>query len=162
MTALGRQRGFTLIEAMVGLVILTVVMTALGGTFLVGYTALSREAAAIGADTAVTSATLGLSRDLTSSVATSALPVTLSPGSGSLSFQYGSPTVTATYTIDPNRNLLRTAGAAVSVVARGVQQVDVSVSGCVKTITILPSAPGAAARTLTISQRVGAVGTGCF
>jgi prepilin-type N-terminal cleavage/methylation domain-containing protein len=162
MTGRYRQAGFTLVEAMVGLVILSIIMVALGGTFLVGYTTISREASAIAADTAVTSASFVLSRDMTSSIKTSSLPATISPGSGSLNFQYGSPSVSATYTIDANLNLLRTTGGAASVVARGVQQMTVSAAGCVTTITILPSANGAAAQTLTMSQRVGAAGTGCF
>ena len=53
------QRGFTLVEAMVGVAIFTVLTLAMAGTFLVGYRAISNEARVIAADTAVRSAYLG-------------------------------------------------------------------------------------------------------
>ena len=61
-----RQRGFTLVEMMVGLAILSIVTLAMAGTFLVASRAVSNEARAIAADEADSAASLWLTRDLNS------------------------------------------------------------------------------------------------
>jgi len=159
------QGGFTIIEALVGLAIISVIALALGSTFLVGYTTLSKEALQVGAGTAAANASLALTRDLTSSGITSGLGVTITAGSGSLSLTYGSPATNVTYTIDSNNNLIRTLSGASSgsfVAARGVQQLIVSAGtpACYVNVSVLPSAAGATAQSLTVSRRIGA--TGCF
>ena len=65
-----RQLGFTVVEAMVGVTILTVLTLAMAGTFLVGYRAINNEARVIAADSAVSNASLWLTRDLQSETAT--------------------------------------------------------------------------------------------
>ncbi len=64
-----RQRGFTLVEMMVGLAILSIVTIAMAGTFLVASRAVSNEARAIAAHEAVSGASLWLTRDLNSAAA---------------------------------------------------------------------------------------------
>src|SRR5260370_26226797 len=65
----GAQRGFTLVEMMVGLAILSIVTIAMAGTFLVASRAVSNEARAIAPDEAVSGASLWLTRDLNSATA---------------------------------------------------------------------------------------------
>ncbi len=160
-----RQAGFTVVEAMVSLAVLSIMAVALGGTFLVAFTSLSREASQIAAGTAVSAASLALTRDLSSSTVTSALPDTLTVGSGTLVLTAGPPgaTTTATYTIDANSNLVRTLSGAASgsfTAARGVKTLTVSsgIPACQLTVSLLPSATGATAQALTVSQRT----QGCF
>jgi prepilin-type N-terminal cleavage/methylation domain-containing protein len=157
---LRQQAGFTLVEAIVGMLILSLVAVALAGTFMVGYSVISQEARQIAAAQAVSSASLTLLRDMTS--ATSISTGTISPGAGSLSFTYGAPGTTAFYTVDAGNNLIRTVGGAARVAARGIQSVSVAAGApaCYYTITLQPSAAGSAARTLNLSQRIGT--QGCF
>jgi prepilin-type N-terminal cleavage/methylation domain-containing protein len=148
-----RQSGFTLIEMLMSLAILTVVTIAMGGTFLVGYTAISREARAIAADTAISDASLSLTRDLQTAAA---VPTgSISSGVGSLALTYGSPAVAVTYTIDAGRNLIRNVGGKAFVAGRGMTSVTVALAGCYATVTLQPSATGAAAQTLTVGNRPG-------
>lgn len=159
------QMGFTVVEVMVALVVLSLVGLALGATFLVGYTAISYETRQIAADSAVSNASLTLLRDLSSATVNSILPDTISTGAGSLVLTYGTPpaSTTVTYTIDANNNLLRTLSGFVSgsfVAARGVNTLTVATGtpACELTVSLLPSAAGATVQTLTVSQRT----LGCF
>jgi prepilin-type N-terminal cleavage/methylation domain-containing protein len=155
-----RQSGFTLVEVMVGLVIMTIVSIALAGGFLVGYRTISTEANQISADQAVSSASLPMLRDFTS--ATSITTGTITPGVGTLTVTYGNPVSTAVYRITAANSLIRTVGAVSTVAARGMQRVVVAAPAppCYYTLTLTPSAPGAAAVTLNFSTRVGP--QGCF
>lgn len=155
-----RQAGFTLVEMMVGLVIMTVVALALVGATLVGYRTITVEARTIAANQTVSNASLALVRDLSS--ATTIATGTISPGAGTLTVTYGSPVTTVTYRIDANRNLLRTVGASTSVAARGMQTLTIAVGNpaCFTAVTITPSAVGAVGSTLNVTQRAGA--QGCF
>lgn len=151
-----RQRGFTLVEAMVGIAILSIVTLAMAGTFLVGYRAVSSEARIIAADTATSEASLWLTRDLNSAAA---IPVGTISSTSTLTLTYGSPAVTVVYSIDGNRDLVRTENGSAKTAARGVTSVVISPPiGCYATVTIQPSATGAAAVTLNVSNRPG----GCF
>lgn len=155
-----RQAGFTLVEMMVGLVIMVVVSLALAGATVVGYRTINKEARGLAADQAVSSASLALVRDLSS--ATTITTGTISPSTGTLTVTYGSPAVTATYRIDANKNLTRSVGASTSVAARGMQTVTIARGNpaCYLAVTITPSAVGAIASTLNVTQRGGAAG--CF
>jgi prepilin-type N-terminal cleavage/methylation domain-containing protein len=149
-----RQKGFTLVEAMVGLAIFAVVSLVMVSTFLVGYKTVSNEARVIAADTAVSEASLSLVRDLNS--ANALAPGTI-PG-GAIAMTYGSPPVPVAYSIDASHNLIRTVNGTDQVAARGVTSVTITLAGCYATVTIQPSAAGAAASTLNVSNRPG----GCF
>jgi len=138
-----RQRGFTLVEAMVGVAIFTVLTLAMAGTFLVGYRAISNEARVIAADTAVSGATT-----------TAGCPCTIQVG-GPMTLTYGVPPVTVVYIVDAGRNLIRTVNGSPQVVARGMTSVTVSWAGCYGTVTIQPSATGASAVVLNVSNRPG-------
>ena len=151
------QQGFTLVEMMVSIAIFTVVSVAMGGTFLVGYRALSSEARVIAADTAVSNASLWLTRDLNSATTTIGCPCTIQAGSP-LTLTYGVPPVTVVYSVDASRNLIRTVNGNAQVAARGITSVSISWAGCYGTVSILPSATGAVAVTLNVSNRPG----GCF
>ena len=153
-----RQAGFTLVEMMVGLVIMTVVALALVGGTLVGYRTISVEARTIAANQAVSNASLALVRDLSS--ATTVATGTISPGAGTLAVTYGSPLTTVTYSINAGKNLLRTVGASTSVAGRGMQTLTIAVGNptCYMTVTMTPSAVGAVASTLNVTQRAGAQG----
>ena len=133
MTRAERQRGFTLVEMMVGIAILSVVSVAMAGTFLVATRAVSNEARVIAADEAVSAGN----------------PLTLT---------YGSPAVTVVYSIDNNRDLVRTVAGAPGTAARGVTSISINAVGCYATVTIQPSATGAVAATLNVSNRPG----GCW
>ena len=61
-----RQRGFSLIEAMVSMAIFAIVAIVMVSTFLVGYRTISGEVRIIAADTAVSESSLSLVRDLNS------------------------------------------------------------------------------------------------
>ena len=69
-----RQAGFTLVEMMVGLVIMTVVALALVGGTLVGYRTISVEARTIAANQTVSNASLALVRDLSSATTVATTP----------------------------------------------------------------------------------------
>src|SRR5213080_2367385 len=111
---MGGQRGFTLVEVMVSIAIFTIVSLAMAGTFLVGYRAISNEARVIAADTAVSNASLWLTRDLNSATTTSGCPCTIQAGSP-LTLTYGVPPVTVVYSVDGSRNLIRTVGGSAQV-----------------------------------------------
>jgi prepilin-type N-terminal cleavage/methylation domain-containing protein len=147
-----RQRGFTLVELMVGIAILSIVSVAMAGTFLVATRAVSNEARVIAADEAVSSASVWLTRDLNSANALPVGPVTVSLGNP-LTLNYGSPAVFVVYSIDNNRDLVRTVGGAAGTAARGVTSVTINAAGCYATVTIQPSATGAVAATLNVSNR---------
>ncbi len=147
------QAGFTLVEMIVAMLLMTVVSLALAGTFIVGYRTISQEARQIAADTAISSATLSLTRDLQSAAA---VPTgTITPGVNTLAFTVGSPPVAVGYTIDANQNLIRTVGGQAFVAARGMSSVAIALAGCYSTVTLQPSAAGAAAQTLNVSNRPG-------
>ena len=146
------QLGFTLVEAMVGVAILTVLSLAMAGTFLVGYRAISNESRVIAADTTFSDASMWLTRDLNSA---NGLPSGTVTSGSTLSFTYGSPAVNVTYSIDGSANFIRTAAGTARVIARGMTSVGISWTGCYGTVTILPSATGAASVLLNVSNRPG-------
>jgi|GEM_PF-3031064 len=155
---LRRQHGFTLVDTVIGMAILTAISLALGGTFLVAGRSLSNEARTIAADTAISHASFTLTRDLASASPVPTGRVSAAP-STTLNLTYGSPPVAVVYSIDGNGDLVRTAGGSAQVAARGISSVVVVVtSGCYLTATIQPSASGAAPVTLNVGNRPG----GCF
>jgi prepilin-type N-terminal cleavage/methylation domain-containing protein len=156
-----RQAGFSLVEVMVGVLMMSILAVALGGAFLVGYRTISTEARQISADQAVSNASLSLLRDFTS--ATTITSGTITSGVGTLTVTFGNPVTTVRYTIDATNNLIRTVvGGASTVAARGMQRVVVAapVPPCYYTLTLTPSAVGAAAVTLNVSRRTGP--QGCY
>jgi len=154
-----RRSGFTIVEAAIGLLVIALITGALASTFLVGYTVISKEANQISADSALSSASLPLLRDLSSSTI-SVYTGTLTPGSNSLVVVAGVPPTTMTYRIDAQGNLTRSvAGGGTSVAARGLQRLALATAGCQLTVTLTPKAI-AVARTLRVTQRTGAAG--CF
>jgi prepilin-type N-terminal cleavage/methylation domain-containing protein len=157
-----RQAGFTLVEVMVGLLIMSIVAVALASAFLVGYRTITTEARQLSADQAVSTASLPLLRDFTS--ATTITSGTITPGSvPPLTITYGNPVTTVRYRIDARNNLIRTVvGGASTVAARGMQRVVVAAPAppCYYTLTLTPSAIGAAAVTLNLSRRTGP--QGCY
>jgi len=159
MNRVARQRGFTLVEMLLGITIFSIVSVAMAGTFLVGSRTVSNEARIIAADTAVSNASVWLVRDLNSANAIPAGPITISAGNP-LTLTYGSPpAVTVVYSVNANRDLLRTVNSGTpQVAARGITSVGIAAPGCYATVTILPSASGATAVTLNVSNRPG----GCF
>lgn len=150
-----QQQGFTLVEMAVGVAIMVVVSIALAGTFLVGYKTLTTEARAIAADTAVNDASLVLVKDLNSA---SALVAGTIGGASTITLTYGSPATTVVYSVDASSNLIRTVNGNAQTAARGITSITVTTVGCYATVTIQPSATGAAASTLNVSNRPG----GCF
>lgn len=150
-----RQRGFTLIESMVGLAIFAIVSIVMVSTFLVGYRTISTEARIIAADQASGEATLSLVRDLNSA---DALPAGTINGASSVTFTYDAGAMTVVYSIDGSKNLVRTVNGTAQVAARGITSVTITVAGCYATVTIQPSATGATAATLNVSNRPA----GCF
>jgi prepilin-type N-terminal cleavage/methylation domain-containing protein len=149
------QQGFTLVEAIISMAILTIATVAMGGTFLVGYHAVTKEANVISADTAISHASLTLTKDLESAAA---IPIGTINSGNTLTLTYGSPAVTVVYSITANHDLIRTAGGVARVAARGMTSVVISAAGCYATLTLQPSATGAAAVTLNLSNRIA----GCF
>jgi prepilin-type N-terminal cleavage/methylation domain-containing protein len=150
-----RQKGFTLVEAMVGLAIFAIVSVVMASTFLVGYKTITNESRIIAADNAVGEASLSLVRDLNS--ADALVGGTINSGNP-LTLTYGSGATTVIYSVDPNHNLIRTVNGTAQVAARGITSVTIAVTGCYATVTIQPSATGAAASTLNVSNRPA----GCF
>jgi len=149
------QHGFTLVEMMVSITIFTVVTVAMAGTFLVGYRAIGNEARVIAADTAVSQASLWLTRDLNSATTTLGCPCTIQTGSP-MTVTYGAPPVTVVvYSVDASQNLIRTVNGTDQVAARGITRVTITWVGCYGTVGILPSATGAAAVILNVSNRPG-------
>ncbi len=149
------SRGFTLVEMMVGLAILTIVTVAMAGTFLVAYRAVSNEARVIAADEAVSGASVWLTRDLSSAAA---LPAGTVSSGNTLTLTYGSPAVTVVYSVNANRDLVRTVNGTGKTAARGITSVTITAAGCYATITIQPSATGATPANFNVSNRPG----GCF
>jgi prepilin-type N-terminal cleavage/methylation domain-containing protein len=150
-----RQKGFTLVEAMVGLAIFAVVSVVMASTFLVGYKTITNESRIIAADNAVSEASLSLVRDLNSADALVAGPIN---SGNTLTLTNGSGATTIVYSVDANRNLIRTANGTAQVAARGINSVTIAVAGCYATVTIQPSATGATALPLNVSNRPA----GCF
>jgi len=150
-----RQHGFTLVEMMVSMTIFTVVAVAMAGTFLVGYRAIGNEARVIAADTAISEASLWLTRDLNSTTTTLGCPCTIQAGSP-MTLTYGVPPGTAVaYSIDASQNLIRTVNLSDQVAARGITRVSISWVGCYGTVSILPSATGSVTVILNVSNRPG-------
>lgn len=149
------NQGFTLVEMMLGLAILSIVAIAMAGTFLVATRAVSNEARVIAADEAVSGASLWLTRDLNSAVV---LPTGTVNSGTTMTLTYGSPAVTVVYSVNNNRDLVRTVNGAATTAARGITSVTVTAAGCYATVTIQPSATGATAATFNVSNRPG----GCW
>lgn len=151
-----RQRGFTLVEMMVGMALFTVITVAMVGTFLIGTRTLTSEARQIAADTAVSHASFGLTRDLQTANAVVTGTISASP----LSWTYGSPAITVTYSVNSNNDLIRTVASSAQVAARGITTVTISATpgSCYMTAAIQPSASGAASVTLNVSNRAA----GCY
>ena len=158
MTRATRQRGYTIVEALIGITVLSIVTLVMASTFLVGVRAISNEARIIAADNATSDASLSLVRDLNSAVT---VPVGTINAATPMTLTYGSPAVTVVYSVDASGNLIRTVNGSAQVAARGITSVTVAligVSTCYTTVTIQPSAVGASASTLNVSNRPG----GCF
>jgi type II secretory pathway pseudopilin PulG len=150
-----RQDGYTIVEALIGIAVLSIVTLVMASTFLVGVRAITNEARIIAADTATSDASLSLVRDLNSAVVVTAGTINaLTP----MTLTYGSAPTTVVYSVDGNRNLIRTVNGTAQVAARGITSVTIAIAGCYATVTILPSAVGATASTLNVSNRPG----GCF
>lgn len=150
-----RQHGFTVIEAMIGVLLMAILSLAMVGTFAVGYRTLSQEARQIAADNALNGADIALTRDL--SMAT-VLPTGTIGGGSTVSFNYGALASNAVvYSIDGSKNLIRTLNGTAQVVSRGMNTVTISAPAgtCYATVTLQPSAVGAAARTLNVANRPG-------
>ena len=145
-----KKAAFTLVEAMVGMALLTLITLALAGTFLVASRTLSNEARIISADTAVSHATFSLTRDLATATT---VPAGTISSAGTLTLTYGSPSVTVVYSVDSNNELIRKLNGSAQVAARGITRIVIGVTGCYATATIQPSASGAAAVTLNVSNR---------
>jgi prepilin-type N-terminal cleavage/methylation domain-containing protein len=152
-----RQRGYTLVEALVGITILSIVTLVMASTFLVGVRAITNEARIIAADNATSDASLSLVRDLNSANTLPGGPATISATSN-VTLTYGSTPVTVVYSVDANSNLIRTVNGSAQVAARGITSVTIALTGCYATVTIQPSAVGATTSTLNVSNRPG----GCF
>ena len=150
------QQGFTLVEMMVSVTILALLTVVMAGTFLVGLRAIGNEARVIAADTAVSEASLWLTRDLNSEATTLGCPCTIQAGSPPTALVYGVPPGTpVVYSIDASQNLIRNVNGTDHVAARGVTRVSISWVGCYGTVSILPSATSSVAVTLNVSNRPG-------
>jgi len=150
-----RQRGYTIVEALIGISILSIVTLVMAGTFLVGIRAISNESRVIAADNATSDASLSLVRDLDSAAAVTAGTINAATP---MTLTYGSPAITVVYSVDASGNLIRTVNGTAQVAARGITSVTIAVAGCYATVTIQPSAVGATASTVNVSNRPG----GCF
>jgi type II secretory pathway pseudopilin PulG len=147
-----RQHGFTIVEALLGIAILSIVMLVMASTFLIGYRTVSNEARVIAADTAVSGTSLWLTRDIQTAAA---VPSGTISSASTVTLAYGSPAVTVVYSVDATGNLVRTVSGSGQVAARGVTSVVISAAGCYTTVTIQPSAAGAVAKTLNVGNRQG-------
>jgi type II secretory pathway pseudopilin PulG len=152
MTRIRGQRGYTIVEALIGITILSIVTLVMASTFLVGIRSISNEARVIAADNATSDASLSLVRDLNSATTITAGTINAATP---MTLTYGSAPITVIYSVDANRNLIRTVGLSAQVVARGITSVTIAVTGCYATVTIQPSAVGAGASTLNVSNRPG-------
>src|SRR5438105_4610780 len=132
-----RQRGFTLVEMMVGLAILSVVAVAMAGTFLVANRAVSNEARVIAADEAVSGASVWLTRDLNSAAALPTLPVTINL-LNTLTLTYGSPPVIIQNRDANNHDLVRTLNDVATTAARRIPSVAITPAGCQDSIGSFP------------------------
>jgi prepilin-type N-terminal cleavage/methylation domain-containing protein len=150
-----RQRGYTIVEALIAITILSIVTLVMASTFIVGVRAISNEARVLAADNATSDASLSLVRDLSTAGAVTAGTINAATP---MTLTYGSPAITVVYSVDASRNLIRTVNGSAQVAARGITSVTIAVTGCYATLTIQPSAVGASASTLNISNRPG----GCF
>ena len=155
MTRATRQDGYTIVEALIGIAVLSIVTLVMASTFLVGVRAISNEARIIAADTATSDASLSLIRDLNSAVVVTAGTINAATP---MTLTYGSAPTTVVYSVDGSRNLIRTVNGTAQVAARGITSVTIAIAGCYATVTIQPSAVGASASTLNVSNRPG----GCF
>jgi prepilin-type N-terminal cleavage/methylation domain-containing protein len=155
MSRTSRQRGYTIVEALIAIAILSIVTLVMAGTFLVGIRAISNESRVIAADNATSDASLSLVRDLSSAAAVTAGTINAATP---MTLTYGSPAITVVYSVDASRNLIRTVNGTAQVAARGITSVTIAVAGCYATVTIQPSAVGATSSTLNVSNRPG----GCF
>lgn len=155
MTRATRQRGYTIVEALIGITILSIVTLVMASTFLVGVRAISNEARIIAGDNATSDASLSLVRDLNSAATVTAGTINAATP---MTLTYGSAPTTVVYSVDGSRNLIRTVNGTAQVAARGITSVTIAVTGCYATVTIQPSAVGASASTLDVSNRPG----GCF
>jgi prepilin-type N-terminal cleavage/methylation domain-containing protein len=147
-----RQRGFTIVEALLSIAILSIVTLVMASTFLIGYRTVSNEARVIAADTAVSGASLWLTRDIQTAAA---VPVGTISSASTVTLAYGSPAITVVYSVDATRNLIRTVNGTGQVAARGITSVVITAAGCYTTVTIQPSATGAVARILNVGNRQG-------
>jgi len=150
-----RQQGFTLVEAMVGTVLLTMITVAMAGTFLVAYRTLTNEARVVAADTAASHASFTLTRDLASATT---VPTGTVSSSSTVTLTYGAPLASVVYSLNANNELIRTVNGSPQVAARDVTSVVMTATGCYATATIQPSATSAAAFSLNVANRPG----GCF
>jgi type II secretory pathway pseudopilin PulG len=150
-----RQQGYTIVEALIGITVLSIVVLVMASTFLVGVRAISNEARIVAADTATSDASLTLVRDLNSAVVVTAGTINAATP---MTLTYGPAPTTVVYSVDGNRNLIRTVSGTAQVAARGITSVTIAITGCYATVTIQPSAVGATASTLNVSNRPG----GCF
>jgi type II secretory pathway pseudopilin PulG len=153
-----RQRGYTIVEALIGITVLSIVTLVMASTFLVGVRAISNEARIIAADNATSDASLSLVRDLNGAAA---VPTGTINAATPMTLTYGSAPTTVVYSVDATSNLIRTVNGAAQVAARGITSVTIALTGvstCDLTVTIQPSAVGATASTLNVSNRPG----GCF
>jgi prepilin-type N-terminal cleavage/methylation domain-containing protein len=152
-----RQRGFTLIELAINVAITGVIVVALGGTSVVGYAAINRSNATMAGDNATASVSVALTRDISSAAGVSpALPVTLTPSAGSITFTPAGSTPARTYTIDAAGNVVRTVGGAATVAARGIAQLQFAAgsSPCQMQVTITASKGTLGAQGLTVARRM--------
>jgi hypothetical protein len=153
------MQGFTIVEAMLGIAVFSVLAVAMAGTFLVGNRAIANEAADIAAGTATSDASIWLLRDLSSA---DSLPAgTISSSNPPLSFTYGGGATSVSYSVDANNNLIRRVAGSPQVAARGISSVTVSWAAsppCYGTLNLQPSATGQPVVVLNIGNRPG----GCF
>src|SRR6202162_6362647 len=100
-----RQRGYTIVEALIGITILSIVTLVMASTFLVVIRAIRNEARVIAADNATADTSLSLVRDLNSAVAVAAGTINAATP---MTLTYGSAPTTVVYSVDGNRKLIRT------------------------------------------------------
>jgi Tfp pilus assembly protein FimT len=151
------QQGFTLVELAINVAITGVIVVSLGGTSVVGYGAINRSNATMAGDTAIASTSVALTRDISSAAGVSpALPVTLTPGAGSITFTPAGSAPPRIYTIDSAGNVVRTVGGAATVAARGVAQLQFAIgsSACQIQVTMTASKGTLGAQGLTVARRM--------